>query len=460
MTRTLVHPRPDRTSVWGEALKHLRDRIPEREFRTWVEPAQWLDDRDGEVRLLVPNPTFAAHLEGRYERLLLDALQSAGSRAAAIRCFVDHRQPAGAGASKSADEGAGRTGRPPASTRSDALSPAYTFEAFVRGRTNGCAQEAALAVCDPDTPSTAFTPLLIHGAVGVGKTHLLQSIAWRLREEDRSRRILYVRGESFGRQVVNAVRTNALYAFREECQQLDALLVDDLQFLAGLDRFSRSTEEFFHALTGLVERDRIVVVSANRHPQHIENLDPRIRSRLESGLVADIGPPEWNTRVNIVRQKATARAVELPAGAAEKIASRFREGPRGLEGALSRIAAVQRSERVESLSMEIVERVLAEAPLPVPQETRTPEVIGVVASAFGLPPVRLVGRYRGHEVSLARHVAMFIAREITGDTLSTIGAAFRRNHSSVVYGIERVKRQRGRDPGLDRLVARLRRRFR
>lgn len=453
LTRTTTRPRPSRRSrLWADALDRLRARIPEREFRTWIEPARWLGDEGGEARLQVPNPVFAAHLEGRYENAILEALHQAGSDAVAVLCLVRRN--------RKSEPPADGPEHPRASTRSEPLSPDFTFETFVTGARNRCAREAALAVSDPGAVNTPFTPLLVYGGIGVGKTHLLQSIAWRLRKGGSESRVLYTRGESFGRQVVRAVRTHQLYPFREACQRLEALVVDDLEFLAGLDRFSRSAEEFFHAVTGLAERGAPVVISATSHPQDIENLDPRIRSRLESGLVTDIGLPDRATRVRILELKAARRAVVLPDGAAEKVADRLREGPRDLESALSRIVTLARAERASSISMDLVERVLEKAPPPAVRQTGLPEVIGAIATAFGVPPVRLVGRYRGHEVSLARHVGMYVAREVTGRTLSEIGRAFRRKHSTILYGINRVKRQRARDPGLDRLVERLIRRLR
>ena len=453
LPRTTTRRRASRGSrLWAGALEILRERIPDRQFRTWIEPARWLGVEGGEARLRVPNATFATRLEGRYATALLESLRRAGSDAASVRCLVGP-DPWGPAAASPGGQSPG------ASTESEPLSPEFTFDTFVTGAPNRCAREAALAVSDPGTVSTPFTPLVVYGRAGVGKTHLLQAIARRLREGRERNRVLYTRGESFGRQVVKAVRSNQLYPFREACQRLDALLVDDLEFLAGLDRFSRSAEEFFHAVTGLAERGVPVVISATLHPRDIRDLDRRICSRLESGLVTDIGRPDRDTRVEMVKRKAAARHLILPDGAAEKIADRLQEGPRGLEGALSRVITMARAEQTEGISMGLVERVLDQTPLPAPREISIPEVIGAVAVAFGIPPVRLADRYRGHEVSLARHVAMYVAREVTGRTLTEIGQAFRRKHSTISYGIKRVTVQKKRDPGLERLVERLIRRL-
>ena len=424
---------------WSDALAVLRDQLPERPYHTWFGPVRFLEEGGDAIRIQVPNATFAKRIEGEYHDCLLAALRAVGCRAKEVRCEVRESPDA-------APEGT--------STRSEPLSVSSSFDSFVVGSSNRCAHAASLAVSDPGVMESPYNPLLIYGDVGLGKTHLLQSIARRLLDHNPDRRVLYTKGEAFTRQVVNAVRTQNLYAFRDQCAGLDALLVDDLHFIAGLDRFGRSTEEFFHTLNALSERGQQVVVTANAHPQDIHNLDSRIRSRLESGLAADIGRPEWETRVAIVARKATAIHVELPSGAAEKIASRYRNNVRELEGALNRIIAAARAEGAE-ISNELVERVLSGLPSKRSQRPSVRQVMAATSTAFGVPLLRLAGMQRSQDLVLARHVAMYICREVTNHTLKEIGREFRRDHSSVTYGIRRVEHQRSRDPGLDRLVERM-----
>ena len=319
------------------------------------------------------------------------------------------------------------------------------------GPSNRYAYAAARAVSDPKIAHSPYSPLLIYGDVGLGKTHLLQSVAKRLRERNPGIRLFCTKGEAFTRRVVNAVRTNDLYGFRDRCMSLDALLVDDLQFIAGLDRFGRSTEEFFHTLNALADRGRQVVVTANAHPQDIQNLDSRVKSRLESGLATDIGRPSWETRVAIVERKASTLQISLPAGAAEKIASRYKNNVRELEGALNRIIATSRAND-SGISAELVEQALSEVGPRRARRTSVNEVMIAAADAFGVQLLRLQGPQRSQDLVLARHVAMYVCREVTGLTLQEIGRAFRRDHSSVAYGVRRVRHQCRRDAGLDRLV--------
>lgn len=423
--------------------------VPEREYHNWFASTRLLSKEADFVRIQVPNATFAKQLEGPYRQYVLGALHAAGCPIASVHCEVREspdlsRRPPGVAHPA-----------PRAAMRSDPLSTNYSFDTFVVGSSNRCAYATALAVSDPAVEYSLYNPLLIYGDVGLGKTHLLQSIARRLLEQDPDMRILYTKGEAFTRQVVNAVRTGDLYSFRDRCITLDVFLVDDLHFIAGLDRFGRSTEEFFHTLNALSERGRQIVLTANAHPSDLQNLDSRIKSRLESGLAADIAPPEWETRVAIVARKADALAMDLPTAAAEKIASRYKNNIRELEGALARVFAVARAEGTTKVSVEFVDRVLSGLPSNRLPRPTIHQVMTATATAFGVPLLRLQGKQRSQDLVLARHVAMYVCREVTGRTLKEIGKEFRRDHSTVTYGLRRVEHQRRRDLGLDRLVERL-----
>ena len=419
------------------------------------------------MRLAVPNTTFASQLEGVYRDSILGAFQAIGSPKASVRCRVsqDGETPPpspDAGGSPSApggpsgrnfDSGGFNGGAERAPIHSEPLRPSFGFDSFVVGPSNRCAHAAALSVSDPEVENSPYNPLLIYGDACLGKTHLLQSIARRLREQNPDRRILYTKGEAFTRQVVQAVRAQQLYSFRDECSALDMLLVDDFEFIAGLDRFGRSTEEFFHALNALSDSGHQVVLTATRHPRDIENLDTRIRSRLESGLITDVRHPDWAMRVAIVTRKAAALGLELPDGLAETIASRHRHVSE-IKGTLKSLSATSTAEGVQ-VSSELLTRVLA---LPSSPRTRRPsiqQVLMAVAAAFGVPPLRLTGPQRSQEIVLARHSAMYLCRELTGRTLKEIGAEFRRDHSTVTHGCHRIAERRGRDLGLDRLLEKL-----
>ena len=459
-TATPDIPTPDIQStdreVWLGVLSSIKTRLPAREFDIWFGPARFLSVEGDVVRIQVPNPTFANHLEVKYRDRILRAFEAAGNPVKAIRCHVSEKSsetsdlpevpPAGTGIH------ANESGR--WTTQSDPLSADYCFDSFVVGASNRCAYSAALAVSDPGVYNSPYNPLLIYGDVGLGKTHLLQAIARRLLEENPNIRILYTKGEAFTRHVVNAVRTQNLYGFRDECARLDVLLVDDIQFIAGLDRFGRSTEEFFHTFNALTERGRQIILTANAHPQDIQNLDTRVKSRLECGLTTDVGQPDWEMRVAIVIQKAAALGVDLPDGIAQTIASRYKNHVRELEGSIKRLIATSRAEGIE-ISARLLDRILSTLPSGRARRPSIQEVLMAVAKAFGLPPLRLTGPQRSQEIVLARHAAMYLCREVTGRTLKEIGKELRRDHSTVTHGIRRIAAQRERDLGLDRVLERL-----
>ena len=438
----------------------IKARVSPREYETWFAPTRFVGAESDVAVIRVPNAIFVNHLEGEYRDRILSAFEATGSPMTSVRCQV-------AGHSPWADDGAHEMspaapripppqGADPGerASRSDPLTPAYSFDSFVVGPSNRCAHSAALDVSASAVEYSPYNPLLIYGAEGLGKTHLLHATARRFLEKNPSGRILHLRGEVFSGRVVNAVRDKDLHGFREECARLDMLLLDNIQFIPGLDRFGRSAAEFFHALTALAARGRQIVLTSDSHPREIQNLDPRIKSRLEGGLTANIDQPDWQMRATIVRHQAAALGVELPDGVPETLASRFQNNGRELEGPLKSLVAKSRSEGV-AISAPLVDRVLAAHPANRPRRPSIQEVQIAVATAFGVAPLRLTAAQRSKTLVLARHVAMYLCRETTGRTLKEIGKGFRRDHSTVTYGIRRIAAQRERDLGLDRILERL-----
>lgn len=460
-----------------EVLSIIRTSLSSHEFDTWFAPARFAGAEDDVVVIRVPNAMFANHLEGEYRDRILRAFAATGSPVASIRCSVSGSAPADSGGAASLSEEGGaapgasnglspvevvsphahrarNTESPRPALRSDSLSASFSFDSFVVGASNRFAHSAALDLSNPGVRHSPYSPLLIHTEAGLGKTHLLQAIARRFLEQNPGRKILLTRGDTFSSHVISAVRANDLYGFRNECAQLDMLLVDNIQFIAGLDRFGRVAEEFFHALTLLSDRGRPIVLTSDRDPRDIPNLDGQIKSRLESGLTTDIGKPDWEMRAAIVRRKATSLALELPDGVAETIASRYQNDVRKLEGILNKLVAESNADRVQ-ISSALLDRILSERACRRSRQPSIQEVQVAVAKAFGFAPLRLVGKQRSNVLVLARHVAMYICRKTTGRTLVEIGKEFRRDHSTVTYGIRRIAAARQRDLGLNKLLERL-----
>ncbi len=437
-------------------LSVIRTGVSLREYDTWFAPTEFGGAEDDAVVIQVPNAMFAKRLEREYRDRILGALRAAGSPLTSVRCSISEDSDGARKSSGSAAETPTnhRLQNRELASRSDRLRPDFSFESFVVGTTNRCAHGAALDVSGAGVEYSPYNPLLIYGNAGLGKTHLLHSIARRFLELNPKRRVFHARGVEFSRHVVTAALENDLDRFREECASLDLLLLDDIQFIPGLDRFSRSAAELFHALTALPQRGRQVVLTADTHPRDIHNLDPRIKSRLECGLTTDLGPPDWETRTAIVRRKATDLGVELPDGVPETLASRYQNSVPELEGPLKNLMSESRTRGIE-ISQPLLDRVLTKNPS---QRTRRPSIHEVqlaVAKDFGVAPLGLRGPQRSQALVLARHVAMFLCRETTGRTLQDIGREFRRDHSTVTYAVHRIAQQRQRDLGLDRMLKRL-----
>lgn len=461
---------------WTEVLSVIRTSLSAHEFDTWFAPAQFLGAENDVVAIRVPNAMFANHLEGEHRDLILRAFAATGSPMASIRCSVSASPPETLGGtdSPSAEAGSspgmaggllavddvppgarvpnGESRRP--ALRSDSVSASFSFDSFVVGASNRFAHSAALDVSNPGAGYSPYNPLLIYGEAGLGKTHLLQAIARRFVEQNPGRKVLLTRGDTFSTHVVSAIRSHDLFGFRHECAQLDLLLVDNIQFITGLDNFTRVAQEFFHALTALSDRGRPIVLTSDRDPRGIPNLDGQIKSRLESGLATDIGTPDWEMRVAIVRKKAATLGLELPDGVAETIASRYQHDVRKLEGTVNKLFAESNADRVR-ISPALLDRVLSERASRRSRQPTIQEVQVAVAKAFGFAPLRLVGKQRSNVLVLARHVAMYLCRKTTGRTLVEIGKEFRRDHSTVTYGIRRVAAARKRDLGLNKLLERL-----
>ena len=460
-----------------EVLSVIRTSLSSHEFDTWFAPAQFLGSKNDIVLIRVPNAMFANHLEGEYRDRILRAFATTGSPMASIRCSVTASPPAALGGTASSPEKDGvsaemddnlpavgdvplRAPRPQVTESprpafwSDSVSASFSFDSFVVGTSNRFAHSAALDVSNPGVQPSPYNPLLIYGEAGLGKTHLLQAIARRFLAQNPGRMVLLTRGDTFSSHVISAVRSNDLYGFRNQCAQLDMLLVDNIQFIAGLDRFGRVAEEFFHALTALSDRGRRIVLTSDRDPRDIPNLDGQIKSRLESGLTTDIGNPDWEMRAAIVRKKASTLGLELPDGVAETIASRYQNSVRKLEGVLIKLATESNADQVR-ISPALLDRILSEHASRRSRQPSIQEVQVAVAKAFGFAPLRLVGKQRSNVLVLARHVAMYLCRKTTSRTLVEIGKEFRRDHSTVTYGVRRIATARKRDLGLNRLLERL-----
>jgi len=329
-----------------------------------------------------------------------------------------------------------------------ALCSRYAFENFVVGASNRLAHAASMAVAE--RPAQAYNPLFLYGGVGLGKTHLLHAIGNMCTR--RGQQVLYVSSEEFTNDLIQSIRTHTTQAFRDKYRRIDVLLIDDIQFIAGKES---TQEEFFHTFNTLHGQDKQIVISSDRPPKALVTLEERLRSRFEWGLTADIQPPDFETRVAILRSKAERAGRRVPAEMLEVIARRVQSNIRELEGGLTRILAFADLSG-QSLTQQLVDTALADV-MPRRSTVQTGDVVAQVATAFGLTVDRLTGRDRSREVALPRQIAMYLLREEANVSLPQIGDALGgRDHTTVMYACQKVADMLERDDRLRRQVIEIR----
>lgn len=334
------------------------------------------------------------------------------------------------------------------SLRSANLNPRYTFNNFVVGPSNRFAQAASLAVAD--NPAKTYNPFFIYGGVGLGKTHLMQAIGHRLLERQPTAKVLYASAEKFTNEFISAIQSGATAAFQARYRQVDLLLLDDIQFFVGKEK---TQEEFFHTFNALFDRSKQIVITSDRPPRETTAFHDRLRSRFEAGLVADIKPPELETRIAILRCKADADSNRVGNEVLEFIAEQTPSNIRELEGALVRVSAFARLTG-GSVNLSLAEEVLKDT-LPKHREkvVTIHQIKKVVAAHFDISPDALSGPSRTQDVALARHIAMYLSRSLSGLSLPRIGENFGgRDHSTVLHGCRRVTDLMAADERTENLV--------
>jgi len=441
--------------LWDSGSTALRAQLAEGTWNTWfreVRPVRC----DGAILVLaVPNAVACERIRSSYTGLLTDLLHDATGRDLAVELVVDtaprrddpvvmtpppppETPTVASTPSPVTTPGSGLL--PSASDESPApwtaLSPRYTFDQFVIGASNRFAHAAALSVAE--NPARSYNPLFIYGPAGLGKTHLLHAIGNYVRDVHKLTRVRYVSTETLMNEFVDAIRNNAGNAFRRRYREVDVLLVDDIQFL---ERSQQLQEEFFHTFNSLHGAGNQIVLSSDRPPKQIPRLEDRLRTRLEWGLITDVQPPEFETRLAILRMKAEAEALEeLPAEVLNFIASNISDNVRQLEGALIRVAAYSSLNRLP-LSEEVARQVLIDLLPPVVPRVITPELIlDETAKMFGFTVDDLCGRSRRRPLVIARQIGMYVFRELTDFSYPKIAEEFGgRDHTTVIHAVEKIK---------------------
>ncbi|MDR0896314.1 MAG: chromosomal replication initiator protein DnaA [Oscillospiraceae bacterium] len=430
--------------IWEKACELMRDEMNEVSYNTWISGSlRFKGVRDGVFYLEVLNVFMRGNIL-RYATLIRNALSQAAGRQASMELMT-------------AEELLGVF--PPEGEKGallpSALNEGYKFDTFVVGNSNRFAHAAALAVAE--APAMSYNPLFIYGGVGLGKTHLMHAIGHHLRENIPGMNLLYISSENFTNELITAIQRNKNAEFRDRFRNVDVLMVDDIQFIAGRDS---TQEEFFHTFNTLHTAGKQIVISSDKPPKEIMRLEDRLVSRFEWGLVADIQKPDFDTRLAILRRKADTERELLPIEdeVLTLIAGRIDSNIRELEGCLTRVVAYASLIGKPAVTRAVAEEALRDMLAIKDPKRITCEVVQqVVADYFGLSLSDLREQRRSRQVSVPRQVAMYLTREMTEMSLTQIGAAFSRDHSTVLHACEKVTADAKKDFALHSQLEDLRR---
>ncbi|NLW45991.1 MAG: chromosomal replication initiator protein DnaA [Firmicutes bacterium] len=424
-------------TVWGKTLESIANLLSKPSFETWFKPTKPIS-LDGNVMTIeVPNDFAREWLESRYASLLSSTIRDLVEEDIELRFVTPERNE-----TVKVPTSAPQTAQP------SSLNPKYTFESFVVGESNRFAHAASLAVAE--APGKAYNPLFIYGGVGLGKTHLMQAVGHFVLKSHSDYRVVYVSSEKFTNELINAIRFNRTPQFRDTYRNVDVLLVDDIQFFAGKES---TQEEFFHTFNTLYESGRQIVISSDRPPKEIPTLEDRLRSRFEWGLITDIQAPDLETRIAILRKKASIEGWHLPNDVIVNIADQINSNIRELEGALIRIIAFA-SFHNKQISLEMANEVLKDViSSSKTQRVTIPLIQQAVAEYFNIEIEDLKAQRRTRNITFPRQIAMYIIRELTDYSLPKIGEEFGgRDHSTVIHAYEKIQNSIQEDPEIDRII--------
>ncbi len=432
--------------AWQAVLGQLQMDMPKASYDTWVRNADIVSYEDNVFIIGVPNAYARDWLESRLTSKVKRLLCGIMNRTVSVRFIVwqggvEQTPPEMPIPEAEPDEA-------PAQGQTSAIINRYTFENFVVGSSNRLAHAASLAVAE--RPAQAYNPLFLYGGVGMGKTHLLHAIGNHCLKHKQN--VLYVTSEEFTNDLINAIRAHTTQTFREKYRHIDVLLIDDIQFIAGKES---TQEEFFHTFNSLHGQEKQIVITSDRPPKALVTLEERLRSRFESGLAADIQPPDFETRVAILRSKSERMGRVIPGEIIETIARRVQSNIRELEGSLTRVLALSDLSNM-ALNAKLVDVALADL-LPKPSTVEPGEIMSQVAGAFGVTIQNMLGSDRRQEVVLPRQIAMYLLREEANYSLPKIGEAMGgRDHTTVMYACQKITDLLERDDKLRRQVIKIR----
>lgn len=429
--------------LWNEALKIIEEESSAVSFETWFRPIIPYGLQDNCLYLQVDNPLAKDMLEKRYFDLLRNTIKQVAKRELEVIILMPNELPVKLMEKKEAPKQVSDIPRN--------LNPKYVFSSFVVGNSNRMAHAASLAVAE--APARNYNPLFLYGNSGLGKTHLMHSIAHYILDTNSEAKVLYVTSETFTNELILSIQNNRNEAFRNKYRNIDVLLIDDIQFISKKEG---TQEEFFHTFNALYESTKQIIISSDRPPKEIETLEDRLRSRFEMGLIADIQPPDYETRIAILRKKAERDNLQVPDDVLAYIAKNIASNIRELEGALTRIVAFATLTN-QNISIILAENSLkdifsenASAPL-------TPDLIQeIVSEHYNIRVEDIQGSKKPKNIAFPRQVAMYLCRKLLDISLPKIGESFGgRDHTTVIHALSKIEKQLENDMALQNTILQL-----
>ena len=436
-------------TIWDSVLARIETKVNRFSYYSWFRQTSLLGDNGNTITIRVADPMVVDWLTKHYAGVIGEALAEVGRQGAALKFVPDGAEPDTPEESSPSAAEISPEKPPEAASPSEVvgLSPRYSFDAFIVGASNQFAHAACRAVAE--APSRSYNPLFLYGGVGLGKTHLMHAIGHYVLTHSPGLKLTYISAERFMNEVINAIRYDRILEFRERYRGVDVLLVDDIQFIVGKER---TQTEFFHTFNALHDAQKQIVISSDQPPHQITELEERLRSRFEWGLIADIQSPDLETKIAILKRKAEAEGVPLPDDVALFIAGRIKSNIRELEGSLIRLLAYA-SLTGREISMALAQETLRDV-LRHDQRAVTIDAIQkFVADYYKLKLNDLKSRNNSKSIAKPRQVAMYLCKSLTSASLPEIGKSFGgKHHSTVIHSIRKVEELRQRDAAFNSLI--------
>tara|TARA_Y100000768_G_scaffold386098_1_gene373696 strand:- start:1378 stop:2727 length:1350 start_codon:yes stop_codon:yes gene_type:complete len=432
---------------WNKTLLYIKAKIEDTAFQTWFEGIEVSMVGNDTITLLVPNRFHYEWLESKYRHLIHDALKDSFGKSYVVNYSVLLTE-------KSADEIPSFKKKenniiPKGYNRSSNLNNRYSFENFIEGKGNQFARAAAISVTDKPG-QTLFNPLLIYSSPGLGKTHLIQAAGNHMVKKNKSFRVLYITGEKFMLDFISSIQRNKSSEFTKFYRNTDMLLLDDVHFLEGKEQ---TQEQFFHLFNDLYQRGKQIILTTDRHPRNLVGLKERLVSRFQSGLIADIQPPDLETRIAIIRNDAKHNGLDLDYSITEFIANTIKKDVRIMKSVLIRLQALSALKNID-ISMDLCRQVISENfGYDTVQRITLKQILSYVCEKQEVSKAKVAGKGRSQEIALSRQIIMFLSRELTSLSLKKIGLELgKRDHSTVIHACKIIEEKVEKDPSFKKLI--------